>query len=53
MVSIVSIRVQVKRNKGNMYIIVSITIQSKKEVKNNEIISINKQIFLYLQSNKL
>ena len=36
-----------------MYIIVSITIQSKKEVKNNEIIIINKQIFLYLQSNKL
>ena len=32
-VSIVSIEVKVKRNKGNMDIIVSITIQSNKEVK--------------------
>ena len=36
-----------------MDIIVSIMIQSNKEVKKMKIISINKQIFLYLQSNKL
>jgi len=35
---IVSIKVQVKRNKGNMDIIVSITIQSNKEVKKNALI---------------
>ena len=52
-VSIVSIEVKVKRNKGNMDIIVSITTQSNRGKKKTKIISINKQIFLYLQSNKL
>ena len=48
-VSIVSIEVKVKRNKGNMDIIVSITTQSNRGKKKTKIISINKQIFLYLQ----
>jgi len=48
-VSIVSIEVKVKRNKGNMDIIVSIMTQSNRGKKKTKIISINKQIFLYLQ----
>ena len=48
-VSIVSIEVKVKRNKGNMDIIISIMTQSNRGKKKTKIISIKKQIFLYLQ----